>query len=122
MQMYCTNCGQKLNENDKFCTNCGAKILNYTNVNSNYNQNSNVQTDKGLSTIIKVFLIIGCVASGSLLIPLIWTIPMTVTYFNASKNGTPVSLGFKICTLIFVSQIAGILMLLEKDQKIFLKL
>ncbi len=36
---------------------------------------------------------------------------MTIVYCEKIKNKEPISLIFKICTLIFVSRIAGILML-----------
>lgn len=46
-------------------------------------------------------------------IPLAWQIPMTVVYFKRTKNEQDVSIAFKICALIFVSPIAGILMLCD---------
>ena len=45
------------------------------------------------------------------LIPLAWIIPMVVYYKN---NYRTVGIGFKICTLLFVNQIAGILMLCDQ--------
>ena len=49
------------------------------------------------------------------LIPLIWGIPMTVHYFKATKNKKPVGVGFKVCTLLFVNLVAGILMLCDNS-------
>lgn len=47
------------------------------------------------------------------LLPLAWVIPMTVVYTKSIKNGKDVSIAFKICTLLFVSLIAGVLMLCD---------
>lgn len=68
-----------------------------------------------MKTAIKVFMILGCLAMAIGVIPLIWAIPMTVHYFNQVKNGRPIGVGFKVCTLFFVSLIAGILMLCDND-------
>lgn len=45
------------------------------------------------------------------LIPLAWTIPMTVSIFKKFKNNQPISTGLSVCTLLFVSIIAGIILL-----------
>lgn len=39
--MYCKNCGNKLNENDKFCSNCGMTIGNNFNNSNIPNTNNN---------------------------------------------------------------------------------
>lgn len=59
------------------------------------------------SEMIIVFTIIS-------LITLSWCLPMTIVYFHKIKSGARIGTGFKICTLIFVSQVAGILMLCDK--------
>ena len=46
-----------------------------------------------------------------------WMIPMTVHYFKSIAKQEPLSLTYKICSLIFVSPVAGILMLVN-DGKI----
>ena len=50
-------------------------------------------------------------------IPLFWIIPMTVHYFKATKQNQPIKIGFKVCTLIFVNFVAGILMLCDTDSQ-----
>ena len=60
-------------------------------------------------------MIIGCVLNGFYLIPLCWCIPMTVSYCRKIKNGESVSTGFKVCSLLFVSLIAGVLMLCDNS-------
>lgn len=78
---------------------------------------ANAQRDDTMVTVIKVFLILGCIAEGWLLIPLAWCIPMTVKIFNCLKTGTPISTGMKVCTLLFVSLVAGICLLCMDDNK-----
>ncbi len=71
--------------------------------------------NSGLATATKVFMVIGCIVNAIALIPLVWTIPMTIHYCNAKKNGNPIGIGFKICSLLFVNLIAGILMLCDNN-------
>ena len=44
------------------------------------------------------------------LVSLAWKIPMTVHYFRATRYGRGPGLGLKICSLIFVGLVTGILM------------
>ena len=105
--MYCTNCGSQLNEKAVVCPNCGVPTDNY--------KGEQKGTKEGLRTATKVFMIISCAFSiFSFLIPLAWCLPMTLKYFKAVEKKESVSLGFKICTLLFVNTIAGILMLCEE--------
>lgn len=46
---------------------------------------------------------------------LAWTIPMFVSYNRKTKRGEQVSTAFKVCTLLFVNLIAGILMLCDNN-------
>lgn len=115
---YCSHCGKQLLDDAVVCPNCGCQVT----------QNS---TNKStLRTVAKVFMVIGCLANSSIgalnslsseyantmtvvfsfLIPLAWTIPMTVYYFKHEKVG----IAFKICALLFVNLIAGICMLCDK--------
>lgn len=68
-----------------------------------------------LKTIAKIFMLISCIATGVALIPLIWTVPMTKKYWDDVKLGRPTSTAFKVCTLIFVDTISGILMLCDNE-------
>ncbi len=52
----------------------------------------------------------------SCLIPLAWGIPMVIVLSDKIKNEKPISTGFKICTLLFVNTVAGILLLCDKEQ------
>ncbi|MDO4608039.1 MAG: hypothetical protein Q4B40_02465, partial [Clostridia bacterium] len=74
-----------------------------------------VKQPSGLATAAKILMIVGTVLMGLYIIPLAWCIPMTITYCNKLKNNEPISTGFKVCCLLFVSMIGGILMLCDKD-------
>ncbi len=109
--MFCTSCGNEINDNAVICPKCGVPTNNYI---ANRNQ-SNGESNGNLTTIIKVFLIISCVFSiFSFLLPLAWCLPMTMRYCRAKENGEEIGMGFKVCTLLFVNAIAGILMICEK--------
>lgn len=106
---YCTKCGFSIEDDSAYCPNCGAPC--YERANSP----ATPQKPKTLQVIAEIFMVLGCISSGWALIPLCWTIPMTVKYFKSVKAGKDVSTGFKVCTLIFVSLIAGILMLVSDE-------
>lgn len=102
---FCTQCGNGLIEGAVFCTNCGCSI-NYQPVS---------RGNPTLQTVAKAFMVLGTVVLGILIIPLVWCLPMTIKYFRKVRNGEPVSVAFKVCTLLFVNQIAGIVMLCDYD-------
>ncbi len=52
-----------------------------------------------------------------ILIPLVYIIPMTLHVYKAYKGEKELSLAFKICLLLFVSIIGGILLLLDDELK-----
>lgn len=101
---YCSKCGAQIVDEAVICVNCGCEVENKTNA-----------TTSGLKTAAKVFMILGTIIMGIYIIPLAWCIPMTVSYFNKVKNNQPVSTGFKVCSLLFVSFLGGIFMLCDKD-------
>ena len=81
------------------------------------NMAASYQRDSGVATAIKVFMILGCVASLSFFcIPLIWRIPMTIHAFKKINNNEAMGTGFKVCTLLFTNLVAGILMFVIKDE------
>lgn len=110
---YCSKCGAQLVDEAIVCTGCGCAVTGGENVAVAVPQ----KKESGLTTAAKVLMILGTIALGlsCFLIPLAWCIPMTVSYFRKVKNGVPVSTGFKVCSLIFVNTIAGILMLCDKE-------
>ena len=108
---YCKNCGQELPEEADFFSNCGAQC--YYKVEPTHQPQSNANEGSTLKTLALVFMIIATVISGFAIIPLCWCIPMTVYYSKRIKTGEPIDIGFKICTLLFVSTLSGILMLVD---------
>ncbi len=109
---YCSKCGEQLDDSARYCPRCGSSQEEV--IQTTPNQTSKTSDTK---TIAKIFMIVGCVLSAFyFLIPLCWTIPMTIYYFQSINEKKPVSIVFKVCTLLFVSLIAGILMLCDKDE------
>lgn len=111
---YCATCGKELNDNAVYCDRCGTQVDNRRRATDRYG-NEIVKHDSALTLATKIFMIISCVVSACVVIPLAWCIPMTVSYWNAVEEGRPVSTAFKVCTLIFVNVIPGILMLCDND-------
>jgi len=64
-----------------------------------------------------VLCLLSTIAMGVCLIPLCWCIPMTISVYKAYKGEKVLTVGFNVCVLIFVSFIAGILLLCDNDQK-----
>jgi len=106
---YCAKCGAEIMDEAVVCPKCGCLV---DNGESKKNASSDNST---LKTIAKVFMIVGTISLGFGLIPLAWCIPMTLSYWRKVENHEPVSLAFKICTLIFVNAVAGILMLCDNE-------
>lgn len=112
---FCRNCGSQMEDEAAVCANCGSYTETYSTKAASVTATSTEAST--LQIIARVFMIIGCVASAAyFLIPLCWTIPMTIKYWRAVDGGQPVNTGFKVCSLLFVSLIAGILMLCDKDR------
>lgn len=105
---YCRYCGNELLDEAIICSKCGCK-------SQLFNNNDEVNNNNGITILIKVFLIISCILTGWIFIPLLWKIPMTVHYFNSIEDNKKVGLAYEILTLIFVSRIAGILLLVYDE-------
>ena len=110
---FCSHCGKEIEDGAAVCTQCGYMVV--STVVKPKEQNP-VVTQKSFGAI-KAFMIIGTIFTSLVcyLIPLVWCIPMTVSFFNKAKYGQKCSTAFKICTLLFVNQIAGILLLCDRD-------
>ena len=107
---YCTKCGNQLVDEAVACMKCGCATGNFFPKAGGTAETSN------LKLAAKIFMILGTVLMSFLfLFPLAWCVPMTVSYFRKVKYGEPISIGFKICCLIFVSPISGILMLCDDE-------
>lgn len=106
---FCQNCGEEVHENAVICTKCGCSI--------SQNASSANKGKDGLATASKIFLVLGCIAQGWLLLPLAWCLPITISIFGKLNRGEPVGTGLKVCSLLFVNIIAGILLLCRSDDK-----
>ena len=107
---YCVKCGAEMFDDAVICVKCGCPVKNDAMAQTE-------PTRSGITTAAKVLMIIGTVymAICTFCIGLAWCLPMTLSYSNKRKRGERVGTGFKICTLLFVNMIAGILMLCEED-------
>ena len=109
---YCCKCGHELIDEAVVCPHCGCAVPGANWYAARPSARSD-DSPNNLQVIAKVLMIISCVFSAFCIIPLCWELPMTLTYCNHLKERKPVGIEFKVCTLIFVSVIAGILMLCD---------
>ena len=107
--MFCPRCGKEVLDNTSFCPDCGASLKQAVVVNKG---------NDTLRTVAFIFMIISTVilAMWTAFIALAWCIPMSVHLNNCIKEGRKTSIGFNICTLLFVNLISGILLLVASDQ------
>ena len=73
--------------------------------------------DKTLRWIAFIFNIISLVTMCWLIIPLAWLIPMCVISWGIYKGTKANTVAFGVCTLIFSSLVAGILLLISKKDR-----
>ena len=139
--MFCSNCGAQLPDNSFVCSSCGASVDPIPQPNTPpqgayqqpyyppqdayqqpvypaYSAAQKTARDDGMAIAIKVLLILSCiVAAGECLVPLAWCLPMTISIWKSLDNHEPISDAMKICTLIFVNLVAGILLLCDDESK-----
>ena len=104
---YCVKCGKELLDEAVICTACGCPVENPSFTEP--------RKESAFQTVAKIFMIIGTVLSGWLILPLAWCLPMTIIYWKKVKENQPISTGFKVCSLIFVSLLGGIFMLCDNN-------
>lgn len=108
---YCVNCGNELADETVICPKCGS----YNDRADQVVENKSVNSNSGLKTAALIFMILGTVASVIYIVPLAWCLPMTISYAKRSRNNEYISTAFKVCSLLFVSLVAGILMLCDNS-------
>lgn len=111
---FCSKCGKEMVDEAVVCPSCGCSVENEKKAT---NENAANGGNDGLAVAAKVFLILGCVAQGWLLLPLAWCLPITISICNKMKYNQPVGTGLKVCALLFVNLIGGILLLCRSDEK-----
>ena len=130
--IYCRKCGNPMEDGSNFCPVCGNPVQS---VNTSYYAGQQYAQDRSytanyygaasypavkrrddsLATVAKVFLILGCVSEGWLIIPLAWCLPITIKICNCLRDNQPISTGLKVCALLFVNVVAGIMLLCMED-------
>lgn len=108
---YCVHCGAEIHDEAVICVKCGCSVE--PTVSTPAKQDTENDT---LDTVIKVFLIIGCIAQGWAILPLAWCLPITISIFNRMRDKKPIGTGLKVCTLLFVNLVAGICLLCRNEK------
>ena len=137
----CPVCGKELDEDMNFCPVCGTVLkapLSHDE-QSNFIESATTDTPtevmrppiQGVGTIM-CFMVISCIITGIMMfvyaglnnyaamfmmgiLPLFWKIPMTVHFYSSANNFKKLSTTFKVCTLLFLSGISGLMLLCNKD-------
>ena len=73
--------------------------------------------DRNLRLVAFIFCILSLVGSCWLIIPLAWMIPMCIISWGIYKGTKANTVAFDVCTLIFVSLVAGILLLCSRKDR-----
>lgn len=71
-------------------------------------------SDQTMRLTAFVFCVVSTFLAGWAIIPLAWMIPMTVHCWRIYQGRRPNTVGFGVCTLIFVSLVSGIFLLVSK--------
>lgn len=124
---FCTKCGNEVSDACNFCPVCGEKIRH--NTDEIFSENERVYNDEfasntmdeyiiepsTLQKVAKVFMIISCVVGAFyFLIPLCWLVPMYLHFKKCMDEKRPTSTAFRVCVLIFMNMVAGILLLVDE--------
>ena len=127
---FCCYCGNEMHDEAVICVKCGRSVVVQQPTPMMQQQSMPMmsqqpmpmmsqtpvkQEDNTLAMVVKIFLILGCISQGWLVVPLAWCLPITISIFNRFKDGRPIGMGLKICTLLFVNLIAGICLLCMND-------
>ena len=115
---YCTHYGAQVAVEAVVCVKCGCAVNGARNAGS-----IRISDKETIHTIIKIFCwlsvggwgICALFSFGLGLIPLAWQIPMTISISRKLENNEYISTAFKVCTLLFVSIVSGILLLCFED-------
>ena len=114
--LFCVKCGSELPSGASFCPVCGHAVEDGTRLDlPSVGINGRPMRKKmtALSRLARAMMFVGMGISAFAIFPLIWTIPMAEHYNRSILEGHDVSTAFKICSLILVSRVAGVLMLMD---------
>lgn len=119
---YCSKCGAELLDEAVICPSCGCSTEEKKHGNTTLLKIAFVLMILTCVSLIanavsaygeeqEIFLISVAVA----IVYLLWSIPMTISLGIKIKKGKSISTSFKVCTLLFVNILAGILLLCYKE-------
>ncbi len=108
---YCSKCGKELFDEAVVCPGCGCMVGEPVTPPAEQSK----KKESVLKLAAKILMIISTVTMGLYIIPLAWCLPMTLTFCKKVKKNEPISTGFKVCILLFVNTIAGILLLDDSE-------
>ena len=130
---YCTHCGAQIDDEAKFCSACGkstsagefGNVAVHQEAPKTHSSNAKTLGKVAFAFMIVTIAILGFYAfyvlmfagqfyalTGMLitwsaiigmLIPLAWTIPMSIHLKKKLNANEPIGVGFKVCTLLFVN-------------------
>ena len=122
----CTNCGNHFHQDKKTCPSCNAEMPSKFPVCTNCGYSFNSETKlfefnksdndpSPLQIIALVLMILASIvlAFSFFFIPLLWCIPMTIYYANNIRKQKSTHIAFKICTILFLGIIPGVIMLFD---------
>ena len=127
MSYYCHHRGKEVGRGNKFCPHCGVLLQEdeYGERPGEYDDVVdepkpagkktiiNESTKRDLDTVVKILMIVITVLTGFAIIPLLWTIPMTMTALDRIKKKEPYGLVLSICTLLFMAVAPGVVMIIR---------
>lgn len=135
---YCQYCGGEIHDEAVICIHCGRAVPNAPQTN---NKSSNtlvviamvfmiikcaalptfglfygmIMLIAAAATEVTYMLLVGILFLLIFCVPLAWMLPLTITVGKRNKTREPIGVAIKVCTLLFVSPIAGILLLCHND-------
>lgn len=127
---YCSHCGAEVNDEAVVCVKCGCALKSLHVCDKHDNEllvaskilmivSCVVFPLAGISCGLYVGMIIwyiGLIMGVCFSLPIVWGIPMIIVLSRKIKNHEPIGIKFKICTLLFLNILAGVLMLSHKDE------
>ena len=135
---YCQHCGSEVHDEAVVCVKCGCSLKKVEQQKSG-NSDTLLIIAKifmliscvalpsiGLLYGLIFFVVAAATATLEVMIaaiivivflcvPLAWMLPLTIIINNKIKNHEPISIALKVCTLIFVNVVSGILLLCHTD-------
>lgn len=133
-QTFCTNCGAKILYNSYFKQRYEERQRNYYNSNRGSYYSSERPTYQGsyeprvkspselmqapvprYYSAIMLFMVLGSLIESAGIVPVFWCIPACGYASKTMRENKKLPTWFKVFTLLFVSRLAGILMLLDQE-------